>query len=1155
MTGHFDQNLIRVKAFACRLRRHFVSVEIIAAALNAMSLLILLGSATIYVESFMFLSSNWRIGIELAAGLVAFTVSGVLLFRHLRGRLSLYSMALIAEQRMDSLQERFISAIELAEQDPSKNIHYSSDLLNTIVHEAATCIQDQSSASIVGWKPVRYAARRLMLIIGIVFATTTVFSDSFVSAAVRCAHPFTHYERVPKTQIEITPSAVQVVKGDDATIEIRFSGEIPRTAEIARQEFAGEDWTVAEIVVNESYANLSHQTVRHTFADVRNSFIFNVQGGDNTSDAHKVTAVHPPEIQKLTLYYDYPDYTGLPNAIESENGNISVLKGTQIRVQIDASKSLAKATIVIDDSTHINAEIENRKASASISLPTITSTFDGHEPRLLEKGVQRHHYRVHLIDQDGVANRDPIQHTMEVYPDYVPQVTILEPGIDSDLPENQSVELSIEAIDDYLVETLELLFRKNGEPEHSMPLPFQEASRVAFKYLWHLTDLELLPEDRITFYLRVTDNDIVSGPKSSLSQKHTLHFPSLFELIEEVQDLRDNSITSIEEIISNDQDTQKYLEQVRREVLKNEELSWEQKKELHASLDQQRERAQALEQVAQQIAEISDKVSEQGLNSKNLLDKINQIRALMEEVTSPELLEALKELQRSTDQADPKKIAEALKEFGEEYKTFEKRLDRTLALLRQVQIEQRLNTIVDQAKNLFERQTEIGAAVVQTELKDFSDSTDSMMQTLSKQEHSIAHDSELFQENLREASTEMATISKKNSKALFHMSTEVSQGNLSGRMSEMATHLAKNNTKHAKKIGGGLEESLGILVSGLEQLRNQFLANSRTEINQELTDAMADLIRISYEQENLAEQTKQERNITAAPMLADEQFALLRGTDIVIKQLANTGQRTLNLNPAITVSVGYARRRMQESGYQLGQMALKQSIANQSKAFSYLNEAANLLRQSLEEIASSAMPSGFGEAMQKLMGLSEQQASLNQATQEALGQALQSEQHGQGSGSDFQSEMARLAAEQQRIMQAIYEIERNMRGHSGPEKRMQAIAEDIQAVLNNMQRRRPHPRMLEAQEHIHQRMLDASRSIYARGFRKKRRSASGEDRNYSGPLWIPSNLGQKSDAWRDAMKRALSGHLPREYREVVQHYYESVYSDIAGRSDSSRALP
>ena len=94
---------------------------------------------------------------------------------------------------------------------------------------------------------------------------------------MRCAHPFTHYERVPKTQIEITPSAVQVVKGDDATIEIKFSGEIPRTAKIARQEFAGEDWTVAEIVVNESYANLSHQTVRHTFADVRNSFIFNVQ--------------------------------------------------------------------------------------------------------------------------------------------------------------------------------------------------------------------------------------------------------------------------------------------------------------------------------------------------------------------------------------------------------------------------------------------------------------------------------------------------------------------------------------------------------------------------------------------------------------------------------------------------------------------------------------------------------------------------------------------------------------------------------------------------------------------------------------------------------------------------------------------------------------
>ena len=319
---------------------------------------------------------------------------------------------------------------------------------------------------------------------------------------------------------------------------------------------------------------------------------------------------------------------------------------------------------------------------------------------------------------------------------------------------------------------------------------------------------------------------------------------------------------------------------------------------------------------------------------------------------------------------------------------------------------------------------------------------------------------------------------------------------------------------------------------------------------------MAGLIDLSHSQEELSRRTRRQRDGDGAAALADEQFALLRGTDAVIAGLADAGQRTLSLDPAAVVTAGYARQRMQESGRRLGQREAGRSLPSQAEAYGFLNEAANMLRRSIEDVASSFMPSGFAEAMEKLLGLSEQQAALNQATREALeGREGRQGERRPARGANARAEMARLAAEQRGIMQALSEIERSLRGHRGTEKRMRGIAEEMKGVLRDMQQSRPHPRINQAQERIYQRMLDASRSIYSRGFKKNRQSEAGADRDYAGPLWIPGDLGQRPDLWREAMKRALAGNLPPEYRELVRRYYESVYADIAARSDSLDGLP
>jgi len=202
-----------------------------------------------------------------------------------------------------------------------------------------------------------------------------------------------------------------------------------------------------------------------------------------------------------------------------------------------------------------------------------------------------------------------------------------------------------------------------------------------------------------------------------------------------------------------------------------------------------------------------------------------------------------------------------------------------------------------------------------------------------------------------------------------------------------------------------------------------------------------------------------------------------------------------------------------------------------------------MLRQSEADLASSQMPSGFAEAMDRMLGLSQQQAALNEATQQALQQ--QGRQQGQQGRGGQDELLSRLAQEQRRIYQALGELERNLRGQRSMQERVGTIQKEMGDVLQQLEQRRPSQNLPQRQQRILQRMLDASRSIHARGFEKKRRSQVATEHAGTGPTWLPEDLGQMPDHWRKAMGNAMSGEYPAGYRQLVRRYYEAVYSDLS----------
>ena len=1106
-----DQHYQSILRHLRQHRRRLVALELIAGLLLGLSAGLLLGLAWVGLEALLYLGPPGRTALGLAVAGGALGALLAPLRRRLPARLSLKKLGLHLEDCYPRLQQGLISSLELW---PDQRAHqlYSEPLLAATVARTAALLPDLDWRLAADLRGLASRARWLGLAFLLTLGSYGLFSTSLEAALHRCAHPLTPFARQPRTRIAVHPGDLEVVKGEDVVLDLRFSGALPRTAHILKREAEIAPWQREEIVVDRA------ASLTYTFKQVKRSFSYQVRANDGRSQTYRIGVIDPPRVQRLRLEYRYPAYSGLPVRIEEDGGDLSGLAGTTVNFEISASKPLREAALVIDDSLRYPARTEDHRAFAALKI-----NASGH-------------YHLELVDRKGIANRDPIHYAIQVVEDTAPRVSLIDPGRDMDLPESHQVMLKAEATDDFGVTRATLVFRVNDGEEERLGLRFERGRKVDLEQVWDLSARDLLPEDRIYYHLEVLDNDQVSGPKQGTSREYILRFPSLYELFEEVAAEQEAQMDVLEELAEQGEQHREYLEQVRRELLKTSEMSWEQKKELEATLDQEAERARAVEELTQELEETIRQLEENDLGAAEVLDKLEEIRRLMEEVVSPDLREALAAVQQAMDNLDPGELSEALKQFNEEQGAFQEHLDRTLALLRQIQVEQRFEAAVQQAADLERRQTQIDAELDQG-------AEDARLQA---QEGSLKQDTERLQEDLEDLSGAMEPFSQKVAQDLANQAETMKEQALSGRMQEMIKHLQQQQAQPARRLGQALEQDLGALSASLQHLQGEYVAQRKEQLGQHMQQAIRDLLHLSLRQEGLGQQQG-----SGPAELAQEQFALRQGANQVVERLGQVARKTMSLSPALPVTLGYVLQSMQEAAHHLGQRNTARAAAPQQQAMGHLNESVLLLRESLDNLAKARMPSSFSEAMQQMMGLSEQQADLNKATQRALAQ--QGRQPGQGRQvPDLRREMVRLAAEQRRIYQALGELERALRGHGGAQKRVRAIEGEMEPVLRDLERRRPDRQTLDTQKRILQRMLDASRSLHTRGFEKKRRGESGRDRAYIGPAWLPRDLGQSYDQWREAMKRALEGPYPDEYRPLIRHYYEMVYQDLTGGEGSTQ---
>ena len=595
-------------------------------------------------------------------------------------------------QTYPEVSDRLVNILQLAEgrRSPSPD-----DMVDRAVRSLGEDVASIEFEQIEDFDRARKASRLATLpIVGLLIFLIAAPS-TFIGASQRLLSPRTAFERPAPFQLQVMPGDTDLVRGDSMQVVVRASGqEIPQALTLATRH-EGED--VVDRVQVRADAN---GVFRHTLVNVRQSMRYRVEAAPVQSRWYAATVEARPLVRSLQVSLSPPAYTNLPDRrLDANVGDVTGLPGTRVDLLVNlGGPTVDRAVVAFDDGTQDTLRIQAGAARGQFTLR--------------REGT----YRIRLQSLNGVANRDPIQYTMQLRADAQPSVVFLSPDPVADLPESLEQPLRLRISDDFGFARLRLYYRvaerRYGQPDSTysaFDLPVENARQLdqRIDYRWALQEqsgLDLGPGDVVQYYARVWDNDAVAGYKSARTPTQRLRLPSLAEKYEALDEEQNSAEQQMEEMMQETESISQQFDELRNELRRKQDADWEDNRQLEQIQQRQQQLEQNVNELSRQMEEMTRRMQENNLASPETMELYQEMQQVIEEINSPELQEALQNLQEAMQDLDMKQMQQAMENFEFNEQQYQERLQRSLELFKQIRMQQQLEEAARRTEDLSEQQ-------------------------------------------------------------------------------------------------------------------------------------------------------------------------------------------------------------------------------------------------------------------------------------------------------------------------------------------------------------------------------------------------------------------------------------------------------------------
>jgi hypothetical protein len=341
-----------------------------------------------------------------------------------------------------------------------------------------------------------------------------------------------------------------------------------------------------------------------------------------------------------------------------------------------------------------------------------------------------------------------------------------------------------------------------------------------------------------------------------------------------------------------------------------------------------------------------------------------------------------------------------------------------------------------------------------------------------------------------------------------------------------------------------VEKNMSQLNKQLQDLKNSMMMQNQMQTFTDMMKILDNMLELSKRQEELKDETKKsEPNSSSFNEKAEVQEKLKRNLSNLMSQMSELSQKTFAITPEMGKALGEAQKKMQQSIQAMQNRNGAFAGITQEEAMMHLNEAALMMKGSMEAMMQGGGGSGgMMSLMQQLQQMSGQQMKLNNLTQ-----MLKQMQQGQLSPQQ-QGEMQRLAQQQDLIRKSLGQLNEEAK-ISGESKKipadLESIMKEMYEVLTDMKTEKLDDELIQKQENILSKLLDAQRSINQRDFEKERKSRSGENVVLESPSEINLDSEEGKDKLRDELNKAVQEGYVKDFEELIIKYYNAIQKESA----------
>jgi len=1004
-------------------------------------------------------------------------------------RLTYYDVSSLLAKTYPEIKDRLINIIELAN-EPGEV--YSNDLKKASIDQKIDELKVFSFSDAVRFKDLKFV---FAVLFGVLLIVSVFFVKSpgyFTESTVRLIHFQQKFEKPAPYTFHLENTELEIVTGESIILKLNCLGkDIP---EMMYVNISGNSYIMTKDGDSFSYK----------IENINSSLSIYFTDKRYISEVYKITVLNKPFISSFSVQVIPPAYTNLASETFQNIGDLKIVAGTTVKWVF---KTVDTDSLILywNDSSKIAG---NRNGNLFEVTKAIFRDAD---------------YRI-AIKNSKLDNKNSLVYRIQTVSDLFPEIKVAQVRDSLDF---KMFHFKGNIIDDFGFSKLDFNISVEGK-DSVIPIPFMPFFlNQDFYYSFNFETVKGLGKS-FKYYFSVSDNDFVSQFKRSVSETFSFNFPDYNEVIAKEND----DMKSIDELFAKSaklaEEIQQEFENFKMKQINSQVSDWEKFQMVKDIVNKKNELENVLEQISQQNKDANNFLNSFSEEKEDILKKQREIEELLSDVFDEDLKKLFEEFNELAKQFDPKKFNQLSEQMDMKMDDLSKQLDKNMQLLKKMKVEQKVERVLQELNKLAETEKEaLDKLERRSDLEQIGE--------LEKENESILKNIENDYNGALEFNK---TLEKPMN--LLDFSKE-----FSGIKENYSKIVKDSEAGNKRKTSSGIENNVKSMAE-LAFAMGQMLKKSKDKQNKEniedLKQILDNLIFLSFDQEKLLNQFSYiDFNNPLVNELKVKQKNLIGQVVFVKDSLYALSKRTPDISSVINKEVLSLESSVNSSFDNLETGNIGGSRMHQQYTITAANNLALFLSEALENIKKEQNQEGEGDEESDESGKPGKKSGMKKLkdSQNSIKEQLQQmiDQMKNGETGKMSKSIGQTLAQQEMMQQMIQDLLNGKSVGSGAKEQLKAIDQLLEQSKRDLINRNISNELINRQNLILSKLLEAEKSEIERDFDDKRESKTATDVKKR----VPDGYFENDNKFKN------ENELIRRNNYKLRSFYDQKYSNYLNR--------